>query len=168
MDAEARADAVELYLLRHAHAGDPAKWKGDDAERPLSDKGRGQAERLAAFLAEQGLKPGALLTSPRVRAVETAQIVGDAIGVKPHIDERLGMALDLARLNEVIDDAGSRRVMLVGHDPDFSDLAASLSGAHYLPLRKGALVRIDVSLPLEPGSGLLRWLLPPDLVARDT
>jgi phosphohistidine phosphatase len=168
VDAEARASAVELYLLRHAHAGDPAKWQGDDAERPLSEKGRGQAERLGAFLAERRLKPGALLTSPRVRAVETAQIVGNAIGVKPEIDERLAMALDLAGLSEVIDDAGSRRVMLVGHDPDFSDLAATMVGAQSLALRKGALARIDVSLPLEPGAGILRWLLPPDLVARDT
>jgi len=42
---------MELYLLRHAHAGDPAKWSGDDGDRPISAKGRGQAERLGRLLA---------------------------------------------------------------------------------------------------------------------
>jgi phosphohistidine phosphatase SixA len=58
--------------------------------------------------------------------------------------------------------------MLVGHDPDFSELAAVLSGVGYLPLKKGAVARIDVAVPLEPGGGTLRWLLPPDALATDT
>ena len=45
-------------------------------------------------------------------------------------------------------------VVLVGHDPDFSDLAAALCGASYMPLKKGALARIDLSLPARPGSGV--------------
>jgi phosphohistidine phosphatase SixA len=53
----------------------------------------------------------------------------------------------------------------VGHDPDFSELAAALTGAPELPVRKGALVRIDIARPIEAGAGLLRWLLPPDLLS---
>ena len=54
------------------------------------------------------------------------------------------------------------RPMLVGHDPDFSELAADLSGVPTLEMKKGALVRIDVAPPIEPGGGILRWLVPPD------
>ena len=59
---------IELYFLRHAHAGDPEAWTGDDAARPLSDKGEKQAERLGAFLAGVGFKPDAIISSPKLRA----------------------------------------------------------------------------------------------------
>ena len=73
---------VELGLLRHAHAGDPTSWSRPDDLRPLTDKGRGQAERrLGRLLASAGFVPDAMLTSPRVRAVQTAEIVGDELGL---------------------------------------------------------------------------------------
>ena len=53
----------------------------------------------------------------------------------------------------------------MGHDPDFSELAAALTGTEYLPMKKGALARIDMALPVQPNGGILRWLLPPELVA---
>ena len=159
--------AVELYLLRHAHAGNPDEWTGDDAERPLSPKGRRQAERLGRFLAERGFKPDVVLTSPKVRAAQTAELVCAAIGARFETDHRLGGPLDIDLLNILVADAACSRVMLVGHDPDFSDLCASLSGAQYLPLKKGALARIDSEMPLREATGLLRWLVPPDLLAAD-
>ena len=55
--------------------------------------------------------------------------------------------------------------VLVGHDPDFSDLAASLTGSATTTIRKGAFARIDVPRPLQPGAGTLRWLVSPDLLA---
>src|SRR6266571_8199099 len=109
MNARKRLSAdqpnVQLYLLRHAHAGDPAKWKGDDALRPLSEKGRGQAERLGAFLAAREFKPGAIVTSPRLRALETAEIVGRAIDMAVEVDERLGMPLDTDGVAAIIREA---------------------------------------------------------------
>ena len=57
--------------------------------------------------------------------------------------------------------------MIVGHDPDFSDLLGVLCGTTAVPMRKGALARIDVGRPLEPGGGTLRWLVPPDLLKPD-
>ncbi len=155
--------AVELYLLRHAHAGNPDEWKGDDAQRPLSLKGRGQVERLGRLLAERGFKPDVVLTSPKARAAQTAELVCAAIGARFETEDRLGGSLDIDLLNILIADAPGRRVMLVGHDPDFSDLCASLTGAQYLPLKKGALARIDSALPLHEATGVLRLLLPPDL-----
>jgi phosphohistidine phosphatase len=158
---------VELGLLRHAHAGDPAAWDRPDDLRPLSDKGRQQAERLGRLLAAAGFVPDAVLTSPRVRARETADLVAEHLDVPVRIDPRLGGLLDLASVEDILDDAGSPvRPVLVGHDPDFSDLLAQLSGSPGLRMRKGAFALLDVERPLVPGFAELRWLVPPDLLQR--
>ncbi len=156
---------IELHFLRHADAGDPMAWTGDDAERPLSDKGRKQADRLGRFLAGLGFAPDTIITSPKVRAAQTAEIVGGHLEVAIVVDDRLAGGLDPGTLDGILGDAGDpARPVVVGHDPDFSDLVAELSGASSLLLRKGALARIDIERPLRPGTGTLRWLVPPDLL----
>ena len=65
---------IELHLLRHADAGDPMAWDGPDEARPLSDKGERQADRLGRFLAGVGFAPDVIITSPKVRAAQTAEI----------------------------------------------------------------------------------------------
>ena len=158
---------MELGLLRHAHAGDPAAWDRPDDLRPLTNKGRQQAERLGRFLAAAGFAPDAVLTSPHVRARETAELVADSLGVPVRIDPRLGGFLDLATVEAILEDAGRpARPVLVGHDPDFSDLLVSLTGSPGLRMRKGAFALLDVERPLTPGSAELRWLVPPDLLRR--
>ena len=164
MEEQPERHDVELYLLRHADAGDPEAWQADDDLRPLSEKGRRQCEALGRFLRSRDFAVDAILASPRVRAVETAELVARALGASVTQDDRLAKPLDVGRLGGLLEGLAGRRIMLVGHDPDFSELAASLSGASYLPLKKGALARIDVSLPVQPAGGILRWLLPPSLV----
>jgi phosphohistidine phosphatase len=158
--------AVELYLVRHAHAGDPARWTGPDERRPLSAKGRLQAERLGRHLAAIRLDIEVIVSSPKVRARETADLVATALGTEVRIDERVGGGLTIGSLEDVLADAGNpARAMVVGHDPDFSELVADLSGAPSIPMRKGALARLDAARPLRPGGAILRWLLPPDALA---
>lgn len=158
---------MELGLLRHAHAGDAATWSQSDDVRPLTDKGRGQAERLGRLLAAAGFVPDAVLTSPRARAVQTADLVADHLGVPVRTDPRLCTFLDLDRLEAILDDAGAPvRPILVGHDPDFSDLLVLLTGSPGLRLRKGAFALLDVERPLTAGSAELRWLIPPDVLRR--
>lgn len=158
---------VSLHLLRHADAGDPEKWQGDDAARPLSEKGVRQAERLGRHLATVGFEPDAILSSPNVRALQTAEIVGRALGVSATVDDRLAGSLDPAGVAALLRDAGEpRRPVIVGHDPDFSELLAELTGAPDLAMKKGALARVDLAEGVRPGSGVLRWLLPPDLLPR--
>lgn len=159
---------MELYLLRHAHAGDPAAWDGDDAARPLSKKGRRQAERLGELLAGIGFRPDALVSSTKVRARETATLVADRIGVEVRLDERLAFGFDLAALAALVDETGRpERLLLVGHDPDLSELVGGLVGLGYVAMRKGALARVDLDPPVALGAGELRWLLPPELLDRD-
>ena len=164
----ARSDRLELLLFRHADAGDPAAWSRPDAERPLSPKGHRQAARVARWLKEIDHRPDAILSSPKVRAAETAAAVADAFGMPVTSEPRLAGALDVAIVAQILHEAGDpARPMLVGHDPDFSELAGLLSGVMNLELRKGAVARIDFAPPLEPGGGTLRWLVPPDALPGD-
>jgi phosphohistidine phosphatase len=159
---------IELYLLRHAHAGDPGAWDGPDERRPLSDKGEKQAERLGQFLAGIGFQPDSIITSPKLRAAQTARIVAEHLGLPVREDESLGGGVSVGSLEAILRDAGDPvRPVLVGHDPDFSELLAVLCDAARVPMRKGALARIDVARSLEPGGGTLRWLVPPDLLKPD-
>jgi phosphohistidine phosphatase len=153
-----------LHLLRHAHAGDPATWEGPDDIRPLSDKGRAQAERLGKFLARVGFRADAIVASPKRRALETAEIVAGHLGTEVTVDDRLAGAFDLAALEAILDALGApERPVLVGHDPDFSELLGTLCAAE-IPMRKGALARVEIGSALRPGAGVLRWLVPPDLL----
>lgn len=159
---------LQLYLLRHADAGDPEAWRGDDADRPLSDKGERQAERLGAFLADVGFRTDAIVSSPKVRARRTAEIVGEAIGSGVRLDPRLGSGIDPRAVDAIVADAGaSRRIVLAGHDPDFSELLAWLSGSDDLSMKKGAFARVDVTGRVADGRAVLRWLVPPDLLDPD-
>jgi phosphohistidine phosphatase len=157
---------IQLHFLRHAHAGDPAKWSGPDDLRPLSAKGRRQAESLGRHLDGLGMSFDLLVSSPHVRARQTAELVGERLGLPVVIDERLAGGLDIAGVEAILrDHANPDRPILVGHDPDFSDLVTSLTGAAAIPMRKGAFARIDIGRPIEPGSGILAFLIPPELIA---
>jgi phosphohistidine phosphatase len=157
---------TELHLLRHAHAGDPTAWAGSDADRPLSAKGREQAERLGAHLAAIGFVTDLIVSSPKVRARETAELVAARLGRAVALDDRLAGPIEPGTVERILRDAVDPvRPLLVGHDPDLSDLVATLTGAAAIPMRKGAICRIDLPRPIRAGSGVLRWLLPPELLA---
>lgn len=157
------AEILRLHLLRHADATH-RDWTGPDAERPLTEKGRRQAERLGRHLASVGFTADAILSSPLVRARETAEIVASALGGEVRIEDRLASGVTPAAVEAIVADAGRPgRVVLVGHDPDFSELVQELTDAR-APMKKGALARIDLPGPVAAGTGVLRWLLPPDLV----
>jgi phosphohistidine phosphatase len=159
--------SLQVFFIRHADAGDSAAWKGDDAKRPLSKKGRRQSKRLGDALSALDVRFDALLTSPKVRAADTAKIIGRRAGVKPKVDTCLGGGFDGTGLQQLIDGlpAGARAVAVVGHDPDFSAVVSWLTGAP-ISLPKGALARVDLAdRSAGADRGVLRWLLPPDAIA---
>ncbi len=159
-----RPTSLTLHLLRHAHAGDSTTWEGPDEQRPLTKRGRHQAERLGRFLLKNEIRPDGIWSSPKVRALQTAEIVAEALDLPVRVDLRLGDGYDLAELETIALDAGVAAPMLVGHDPDLSFALAGLCRGDGLTMRKGALATIDVRLPFRPGAGTLRWLVPPDLL----
>ena len=167
MSPTVRQPDLQLHLLRHADAGDPEGWAGNDALRPLSEKGELQSERLGSFLAEIGFQPDTIISSPKLRARRTAEIVGAAIGVGVRLDDRLAEGFDPATVDAILADAGSpNRPVLVGHDPDFSQVLGWLANADGLTMKKGSFARVDVRGPVADGRGTLRWLVPPDLLDR--
>lgn len=139
-----------IYLLRH---GDAEEGVGDDAARRLTLKGERQAEAAGRALAALAAKPGACLTSPKVRAADTAKLVCETLELEAEITEELrGGPFDSTALA-----AGRGDVLLVGHEPDFSNEVARLTSAN-VKLRKGGLAIID-------GSTLVALLRPRDLAA---
>lgn len=139
-----------IYLLRH---GDAERGDGDDAARRLTEKGEHQSEAAGRALAALGAKIDACLTSPKVRAADTARLACQALGIEPELAEELsGGGFDSNALA-----AGRGDVMLVGHEPDFSNEIARLTGAR-AKLRKGGLAIVD-------GGTLLALLRPQDLAA---
>jgi phosphohistidine phosphatase SixA len=78
-DGTAHGSTTRLYLLRHADAGDPEGWTGPDDARPLSGKGEKQSRRLGKLLASVGFAPSVILTSPKLRAKQTAEVVADEL-----------------------------------------------------------------------------------------
>lgn len=157
---------IALHLLRHAHAGNPARWHGDDDVRPLSEKGRTQAEQVARLLTKTTEAPDLFITSPRARALETAEIVARALKVEVVVDRRLAGPLDPGLVTDILIAAGpAERPCIVGHDPEFSELLGELLGTAAIPMRKGALARVDFDGPdVTRGRGTLRYLIPPELI----
>ncbi len=122
-----------LWLLRHAEAADGSP----DDERPLTERGTQQAEAAGRALEQLGAKLDLCLSSPKLRAVQTAQLACAPLGVEVTIEPRLaGEPFDV---NDLV--AGSDEVMLVGHDPSFTLTLHDLTGAQ-ARLRKGGVAGI--------------------------
>jgi phosphohistidine phosphatase len=154
---------MKLYVMRHGPAEDQAV-SGIDDHRALSAPGRERVRAVAKILTAEGEEPVHVVTSPLVRAVQTAEIV--AITTK--LSDRGGTVTvlrDLAPGGEAealawrMASEGQKRVMFVGHEPDLSQLADALLGAFERPFDKAMVVAIH----LAPGEtrARLRFVLDP-------
>jgi phosphohistidine phosphatase len=152
---------MELYFLRHAIAADDGPAGMGDAGRPLTKEGTAKMQAGARGMRRLGLRLDALLSSPLVRAHETAAIVGRELGLELQLADELAPGCDPARLFALLGKyRAAECVMLVGHEPDFSSLIGALTGGSRVVMKKGGLARVDIEL-LEEGAGRLAWLLPP-------
>ena len=125
-----------IWLLRHGDAEDGTGKP--DAERELTEKGRRQSTAAGTALAELGVKLDVCLTSPKVRARDTARLACKELGVRVEEDERLAGG-DFDPLEVA---AGRGEVMLVGHEPDCSQAVALATGSR-VKMKKGGLAGID-------------------------
>ena len=112
-----------VFLVRHAHS-DPGE---PDELRPLSARGRGEAQELAERLAAHSTPPRLVLTSPLLRARETAEAIADATAAELRVDERLAPGADADSLQESLE-GESGPVAAVCHQPDCSEIALALTG----------------------------------------
>jgi phosphohistidine phosphatase len=159
--------SMELYFLRHGKAVEPgSRGAGDDFSRPLTDRGIVEMEAEGAALEFLGFKPDVILTSPLVRAKQTAEIVAKRLGLKKRliVAEPLSSGCDLDRLRQLLGQhSAAEKVLLVGHEPDFSSMIGDLigGGAASVEIKKASLAAVKVNRTVRPGGGTLRWLLPP-------
>lgn len=160
---------MQVYLLRHGIA-EEASATGNDADRALTAEGRRKLRQVLQAAARAEVNPTLILSSPLKRAMQTAEI---AQSVFKHNNEVLQTkALTPgSTVEQVWDEIRAHRdekaLLLVGHNPLFSELAAYLLGSQTLQFdfKKGALLRVDLdSFPAHP-KGELRWHLTAKLAA---
>lgn len=137
--------AQQLWLLRHGEA--ESHGARSDFDRRLTERGEGQSRAAGRALAALEIEFQHVFSSPRVRALDTAKLACESLGLGPVVHEPLtgGFGFDDAR--ELLAAAGDdRRILLVGHEPDFSQLASDFTGGS-IDLKKGGVagLRIDGS-----------------------
>jgi phosphohistidine phosphatase len=135
--------AQQLWLLRHGEA-EPHGTR-PDPERELTGRGREQSRAAGLALAALGVQVQLALTSPKVRARETARLACAALGVEAVEHEALAAGFDAGDALALLGAAGpDQRVLVVGHEPDFSQVVYDLTGGR-IDLKKGgiAAIRMD-------------------------
>ncbi|MBM3498210.1 MAG: phosphohistidine phosphatase [Armatimonadetes bacterium] len=156
-----------LLFLRH---GEAEKGSRDvsDSQRRLVEVGRIENRLCLEAARRAGARPDAIVTSPLVRAVETADMAAETFGLPRAMrsDERLACGAGLADVREVVAAHRVETLMLVGHNPDFSEVVGELIGEARVTLKTSGMA--CVTLPVvAPGAGRLEWLIKPSLFARD-
>jgi phosphohistidine phosphatase len=148
---------MRLCFLRHGEADWP-NWIKPDDERPLTDFGKKEVREVAKLLDRLKIKPDSIVTSPLPRALQTAEIAAEQLKTKLRQDEALKPGFGMSELRTVLKRHGSKILMLVGHEPDFTSVISALTGAS-LKLSKAGVALIDIDPEGEEGK--LLWLFPP-------
>jgi len=150
---------MHLYFLRHGEADWPG-WDGPDDERPLTKKGKKEIKKLAKLFVRLDVDLDEIMTSPLPRAAQTAEVVARRYSLTAHEDDRLKPGFGPADLEKILKDRYDLALMIAGHEPDFTNVISSITGAD-LKLSKGGVALVD----LDPSSmkGKLLWLFPPKL-----
>jgi phosphohistidine phosphatase len=127
---------MRLFLVRHAKAapGEP------DELRPLTETGRATARALGEHLKAE--RPTAVLSSPLLRARETAEAIARAAGLVPETDARLAPGATLAAVREAVEGRGDT-IVVVGHQPDCSEIVFALTGREE-PFKPGAFLEVEL------------------------
>jgi phosphohistidine phosphatase len=164
----ARSGEYEFYIMRHGIAVTRGSAGfSDDSKRPLTPEGKQKMREISAGMTRLGFELDWIVTSPLVRAIETAEIVADTLGPNIPLDFcdalRPGGSPE-ALVSFLAKHPNRRRVLAVGHEPDLSELAARLMGAGrnaQLGFKKGGccLITFNEFPPKSPGQ-LIWWLTP--------
>ena len=158
---------MRCYFLRHGLAVEADDWSGSDFDRPLTGEGRARMRRAAKAMAALRLEIDVIVTSPLLRAKQTAAIVAKELQLHDRLveDERLGGEFGSDRLADIL--AEHRRanaVMLVGHEPGMSRTIGHLVGGAGIEFKKGSLACVNVPNP-SILQGELVWLIPAKVLA---
>jgi phosphohistidine phosphatase len=164
---------MKIYLVRHAIAVDfGTPGFENDSLRPLTDKGREKMRRIAEALKELGVKPDLIVSSPYLRASQTASILVKALNYKEELiysDNLIPMAESSDMIEEIRKKYSVDELMLVGHEPSISSLASALlTGNPSLStsFKKGGVCCLSVEDQHRSRRAVLEWFLPPSISTR--
>jgi phosphohistidine phosphatase len=150
-----------IYVLRHGDAIQSSSLH--DSERPLSELGEQQAAAVGEYLKTLTTPPTAILSSPLVRAMQTAEAVRRSLNIQEiQTSEYLVPGTRKEQLIDQLNQLHPDSVLLVGHEPHLSQtISLLLTGRENLPVefRKCSLSSLLASDPVRPGHALLQWLL---------
>jgi phosphohistidine phosphatase len=162
------ASGYELYLIRHGIAEERGEAWPDDAKRPLTDRGIARLKKEARGLAQLGVTFYVILTSPLVRARQTADAIASTFDPRPAIVTIESLSPGgtyQALLSDLEKQSRRSRIALVGHEPGIGELAAKLIGSrHPLEFKKGAVCRVDLETLPPAGPGALHWFMTPRIL----
>jgi phosphohistidine phosphatase len=151
-----RIEPQQLYFLRHGMADWP-DWDQPDDDRPLTKEGEGEVHEVSKFIRKRGVKPDVVISSPLPRAYQTAKIAAKELGAPLEEDNALSPGCTIEKLQAALKHHREKAIMVVGHEPDFSSMLQSLTGAH-LKLSKTGVACVKME---DAHSGKLMWLLTP-------
>src|SRR4051812_37035799 len=158
---------MQVYLVRHAiaHERNRVRWP-NDALRPLTTAGIRKFRKSSFGLAQYLPKRAVLLTSPFVRARETAAILAEACGSRKPIEcTELASGEPVHACFALLRKRKEQAVVLIGHEPNLGNfMAAALAGGHArtkIEFKKGGAACIEFASRIEPGHATLHWMLPP-------
>lgn len=165
--SDTRGVMMDCVFVRHGVAVEREEWEGKDVDRPLTEEGVRRVRQVAAGLRRLAVRPTVIYASPARRAADTAQLLHDLLTKPSRMefrDELLPEAVPTDLLRLLQSRSSESCVICVGHEPQLG-MAASvlLSGraSESFPLKKAGACLIELSIPVKPGQGLLRWWLTP-------
>ena len=148
---------MRYYFVRHGIAEDMATR---DFDRELTGRGRRRVARSASVMKRLDLQPAQIFSSPRLRARQTAELIGAALDIPVSLVEAVDFGFDLSGIDRLTREMHfDDEVMFVGHNPDMSEIVHELTGVD-LSMKKGGLARVDV-LGSNARHGELVWLIAP-------
>jgi len=162
-----KGPVARLYIVRHGIAVDIGKHGvKHDHERMLSARGRKRTQKIGRALALLDWAPDRVLTSPLVRALETARIMAKLSGNNPRLStsKRLAPDTPIERMAATVVGAVDSAVVVVGHMPSLGKLAGYLltgDESIELPLKKAGVCCLAFEGSVAPGAGRLEWLMQP-------
>jgi phosphohistidine phosphatase len=158
---------MDCVLFRHGIAVERDEWEGPDEDRRLTERGAKRVAQAAAGLNRLDVQPTHVLSSPLIRAIETAKIAHSLLRVRSavHIADELLPDAPPNRLLSILHDLPPEScVLCFGHEPHLGMVASVLLSGRAsasFPLKKAGACLIELSTPAKPGQGILRWWLTP-------
>jgi len=157
---------VNLYFLRHGLADWP-EWTRPDDERPLTEDGMSKMKAEAKAIKQLKLSLDVILSSPLVRARQTADLVAERLGMSVTESKLLAPGFNKDKLGKLLGEYGNAKaVMFIGHEPDFGMTISALIGGGRVAMKKGGLARVDVD-SADSLQGELVWLLAPKVLTTE-